>query len=56
MTDRNYSGYFPGCGIPHYLLDRTYDESSCDSDGASRIFADAHSTITSATYADSSEV
>ena len=48
MTDRNYSEYVSGRGIPTYLLSRAYDESSVDSDGASRIFFDTHPTITSA--------
>ena len=54
MTDRNYSEYVPGRGIPTYLLSRAYDESSVDSDGASRIFFDTHPTITSAKDTDSS--
>ena len=54
MTDRNYSENVPGRGIPAYLLSRAYDESSVDSDGASRIFLDTHPTITSAKDTDSS--
>ena len=54
MAEQNYSGYIAGCGMPSYLLDRAYDESSINSDGASRIFADTHSTITTAKDTDSS--
>ena len=48
MIDRNYSEYVPVRGMPTYLLSRAYDESSIDSDGASKIFLDTHPTITSA--------
>ena len=54
MTDRSYSEYIPGRGMSTYLLNRAYDESSIDSDGASRIFLDTHPTITSAKDTDSS--
>ncbi|CAF1431058.1 unnamed protein product [Rotaria sordida] len=53
MVDRNYSGYVPGRGVPPYLLGRAYDESSIDSDGASRISIDTHSTVTTAKDTDS---
>jgi len=53
MADRNYSGYVPGRGMPTYLLGRAYDESSIDSDGASRIFLNTHPTITTAKDTDS---
>ena len=54
MTGRNYSEYVSGHGMPTCLLSGAYDESSIDSDGASRIFLDTHPTITSAKYTDSS--
>jgi hypothetical protein len=40
--------------MPPYLLNRAYDASSIDSDGASRIFMNTHSTITTAKDTDSS--
>ena len=46
--------YIVGRGMPSYLLDRAYDESSIDSDGAPRNFADTHSTIATAKDTDSS--
>ena len=54
MTDRNSSEYVAGRDIPTYFLSRAYDESSVESDGASRIFLDIHPTITSAKDTDSS--
>ena len=54
MAEQNYFGYTSGHGVPSYLLDRIHDDSSIDSDGAPRIFANTHPTITSAKDTDSS--
>jgi hypothetical protein len=50
MVDRNNPKYVPGCGLPPYLLSRTYDGSSTDSDGASRIFMDTDPSRTTGEY------
>ncbi|CAF3405600.1 unnamed protein product [Rotaria sp. Silwood1] len=46
MVDRNNGGYVSGRGIPSYLLDRVDDNSSIYSDGASRIFREIDSLVT----------
>jgi hypothetical protein len=42
------SGHVRSGGLPTYLLDRAGDASSIDTDGASRIFKESHSSITTA--------
>ena len=54
MADRNSPEYVPGRGLPPYLLSRTYDGSSTDSDGASRIFMDTDPSRTTGEYTGSS--
>ena len=54
MADRNNPDYVPGRGLPPYLLSRTYDGSSTDSDGASRIFMDTDPSRTTGEYTGSS--
>ena len=54
MVDRNNPEYVPGRGLPAYLLERIYDGSSTDSDGASRIFMDTDPSRTTGEYTGSS--
>ena len=54
MVDRYNGGYVAGRGIPSYLLDRVDNDSSIYSDGASRIFNETHSSITTATDTETS--
>ncbi|CAF1620938.1 unnamed protein product [Adineta ricciae] len=47
MAGQDASRYQPGRGLPPYLLSRNYADSSTDSDGASRIFAESSCSMTS---------
>ena len=53
MADRHCPGYVPGIGVPSYLLNRAEDQSSTNSDGASRIFSNARPTTTTVNDTDS---
>ena len=50
------SHYYPGRGLPPYLLSRNYETSSTDSNGASRIFASSSCSTTSDTETDASSI
>ena len=54
MAEQNCFRYTSECGVQSHLLDRIHDDSSIDSNGASRIFANTHPTIASAKDTDSS--
>ena len=50
------SHYYPGRGLPLYLLSRNYETSGTDNDGTSRIFALSSCSTTSDTETDASSI